>query len=479
MSQENQPFIADRPLAKYLRRLPHCVDAECAVLGALVMGDKSVYERLSFLRPEYFVLENHSEIYRQVCAVYAKYGRCDPVLLGNWFQTIGSDLALYSDTKYLVQLADCSATPINAEQYAFMIVDLHQRRSTIALAERVSDRAYDSDAHDPAEAILKDAVAEIEELQGVAPVATGFRDVGSIITDVFDRASDRIDKRHRGESSDILSGIRSLDDMIGGFDPGTLTILAGATSMGKSTVAANVAFNVAMTGTPVAFFTMEVSDDALVRQNIQARITRVTGHHLRVGQKLSHYDIERARKAVETSGIDRMPLRISYTPGLTTAQMRQMLTYECRTRKPGLVIVDYLQIMSPSGKKSYSRNDEVSQLSREIKSIAGEMDVPILLLSQLSRSVNDPRRDDKRPRLSDLRDSGSIEQDASTVIFVYREHYYKSREGGREVFGPADKYADMANDIELIVAKQRVGPIGTAKAWFSGALSYVGDEALR
>lgn len=477
MSQETQPLTEDFCIQKYLRRLPHSVDAEFAILGALVVGNRDIYKRLSFLRPEYFVLENHAEIYRQICAVYVEHDRCDPVLLSNWFRTLDDAVSIFGEPKYLVELADCAATPLNAEQYALHLVDLHQRRRAISIAETMSNRAYKSDADDPAETVLRDAVSEIEELQEATPAEVCFRDVGDILTDVFGRASERIDKRLRGEpSGGILSGIFSLDSLLGGFEPGTVTLIAGRPSMGKSTVAANIAFNVAMAGTPVAFFTMEVRDDSLVRQNIQARVTKVSGHALRVGEKLSHYDVDRARQAVTASGIDKMPLRISHVPALTTDTMRQMLLHEAKRTEIGLVIVDYLQIMRASDKKTYSRNDEVSQLSRDIKAIAVEMDIPILLLSQLSRALE--ARDDKRPQLSDLRDSGSLEQDADNVIFVYREHYYRSRKNGSEVYGGADEYANIANDIELIVGKQRSGPIGTAKAWFSGALSYVGDEPL-
>jgi replicative DNA helicase len=471
-----------------VRQAPHNIEAEQALLGAILVNNKA-YERVSdFLKPEHFYDPSHLRIFSAATTLIERGQIANPITLKNYFDQDAS-LTPVGGAAYLVTLASSTVSIINAEDYGRAIYDLYLRRQLIDIGEDMVNTAYTSDIDSPALEQLQETEQKLFDLATVGEVQGGFVKFDKSLAVALQVA----ETAHKmgGGLTGVTSGLRDLDRKMGGLHPSDLIILAARPSMGKTSLACNIAYNAAKAyldrggkpGAAVAFFSLEMSADQLATR-LLADESRVPGDRIRRGD----IQTEDFTKFLEASKVlSRVPLYIDDTPALSIANVR-MRSRRLKRLVPslGLIIIDYLQLLRGSSNKgSENRVQEVSEITRGLKAIAKELHVPVIALSQLSRAVES--REDKRPQLSDLRESGSIEQDADVVMFIYREEYYLSRqEPARRPDEDDMKYNDRharwqeacehAYGIaEVILAKQRHGPIGTIKMAFDGAFTRFSD----
>jgi len=483
---------ASEPTA--FRSPPHNIEAERALLGAIFLNNRA-YERLSeFLKPEHFALSQHGRIFAAAQRLIERGQLADPVTLKALFEQEDS-LADVGGPAYLAELAAAAVTVINATEYARIIYDLFLRRELIALGEDVVNGAFDAAAGDTAMTQIEVAEQKLYELAAVGETGGGFQTFReSLLTAI--RSADAAHKRE-GRLSGVTTGLRDLDAKLGGLHRSDLLILAGRPSMGKTALATNIAFNAArafrqekdangemqtVDGAIVGFFSLEMSSEQLAIR-ILSEQARIGSDRVRKGE-LSNDEFERL--VVESQTLTQLPIFIDDTPALSVAQLRTRARRLKRQHGLGLIVIDYLQLMSPSaGSRHDGRVQEISEITRGLKTLAKELDVPVLALSQLSRAVE--QREDKRPQLSDLRESGTIEQDSDVVMFIFRNQYYLERTEPMQRGDEApDKYQqrydrwiqqceEAHNKAEVIIAKQRHGPIGAIKLFFEGEFTRFGD----
>ena len=462
------------------RILPHNLDAEQGLLGALLVDNRAMEKVGDFLKSMHFFTPAHQRIYDAVVTLVERGQTASPVTLKNYFET-DEDLKDVGGADYLADLAASVVSVINAEDYARSIYDLHMRRELIALGEEVVNDSYshtlDSDSQDTielAEARLF-ALAESGEAKGGF---TTLRD--SVLT-----AIELAEKAYKtdGHVTGVTTGLVDMDKKLGGFQDSDLVILAGRPSMGKTALATNMAFNAALKyaetggeeGSIVGFFSLEMSSDQLATRILADR-SGISSDAIRKGNIRQ----EDFRSFVEASQqLSQVPLYIDDTPALSIGAVRTRARRLKRQHGLGMLVIDYLQLLRGTGSKQGVENrvQEVSEITRGLKAIAKELSIPVIALSQLSRQVE--QREDKRPQLSDLRESGSIEQDSDVVMFVYREEYYLSRtepEVGTEKHMQWQERMDQAHNVaECIVAKQRHGPIGAVRMHFNPDLTRFSD----
>ncbi|WP_435640541.1 replicative DNA helicase [Micavibrio aeruginosavorus] len=468
----NDPMVSAE---RNYRTLPHNLEAEQGLLGALLV-DNRVLERIDFLKPAHFFHPAHQRIFEAIQRLIERGQTASPVTLKGFFET-DSDLSSVGGTQYLADLASAVITVISATDYALNLYDLHLRRELIALGEDVVNDAFE-------QTIERDATKAIEMAENrlfiLAESGDGRKGFVTL-KDSVARAIEIADKAYKtdGHVTGVTTGLRDLDEKLGGLHPSDLLILAGRPSMGKTTLATNIAFNAAnryaqtggKEGAVVGFFSLEMSSDQLATR-ILADQAEISGDSIRKG-KLTENDF---RRFVEASHrLSQVPLYIDDTPALSIGAVRTRARRLKRQSGLGLIVIDYLQLLQGSGSRQSVENrvNEVSEITRGLKAIAKELDIPVIALSQLSRAVE--QRDDKRPQLSDLRESGSIEQDSDVVMFVYREEYYLSRSepepGTDKHIEWQQKMEQLHNVAETIIAKQRHGPIGTVRLFFDGNLT--------
>ncbi|NJO56434.1 MAG: replicative DNA helicase [Rhodospirillales bacterium] len=476
------------------RRLPHSIEAEMALLGAIVVNNRA-YERVSeYLRAEYFALAEHRQIYG-ACARLIERGQvADPVTLKSYLEQT-EELTAAGGVSYLMRLADAAVTVINASEYGRLIFDLYLRRELITLGEDVVNRAYTGDIDNPATQQIEQAEQGLYDLATHGSHEGGFESFDQSLASALEIA-EAAHRRH-GLLSGVPSGFRDIDSRLGGLHPSDLLILAGRPSMGKTALATNMAFNAAkryrrergedgeervVDGAIIAFFSLEMSREQLATR-ILAEQTRIPSDRIRRGMVPS----DQFPELVAASGIlQRLPIYIDDTPALSINAMRTRARRLARQRGLGMIVIDYLQLIAPPpGARYDSRVQELSEITRGLKALAKELNVPVLALSQLSRAVE--QRDNKRPQLSDLRESGTIEQDADVVMFIYREQYYLERDEPTQRADEADEKFDKRhqdwqsrcekahNLAEVVIAKQRHGPIGSVNLIFEGELTRFGD----
>lgn len=460
---------------------PHNYEAEQAVLGAILM-DNRAYDRVSeFLRPEHFADPSHGKIF-DVCQRLMDAGKlASPVTLAQYFEQ-DAGLQELGGVKYLADLAASCPSVISAGDYGRMVYDLHMKRELISIGDGMVNEAYarDTDAK-TAEKLLEDTEAQLFALSMSAVSenkAKSFYEAAGIAVQNAENA------RKRGGLGGISTGLIDLDKRVGGLHESDLVILAGRPSMGKTSLATNIAVNVAKAGKPVILFSLEMSADQLAGR-VLCEMSEVESHKPRQGD-MDQREFERFALARQEQA--RLPLHIDDTPALSVAGLRTRARRLKRQHGAALLIIDYLQLMRGSGRGSENnRVQEVSEITRGLKALAKELHVPVIALSQLSRAVE--QREDKRPQLSDLRESGSIEQDADMVWFVYREEYYLSRceptqrpdeddsKFNTRKANHEKRVAEVAGLAELIVAKQRHGPIGTVNLSFQSVFTKFGNLA--
>ena len=484
------------PNPEPIRIPPYNTDAEQALLGAILINNAAYFRVSEFLQAEHFGNAVHGRIFTAIAKVIETGQRADPVTLKGLFDQ-DTALTTIGGSQYLARLATTAVTIINAEDYGRIIYDLYQRRELITLGEEVVNDAFRQDLDDPAREQIERAEKRLFDLATVGQLEGGFRAFGAALTNAISNAEAAF--KRSGKTVGVATGFFDLDQKLGGLHPSDLVILAGRTAMGKTALATNIAFNaakaykttrapdgrpIAEDGAVVGFFSLEMSAEQLATR-ILAEETGVSSDRIRRGD-ISHGDFDKFVRASQL--LAGMRLFIDDTPALTISALRTRSRRLMRQQGLGLVIVDYLQLLRPSSQVRVIENrvQEVSDITRGLKALAKELNVPVLALSQLSRAVE--LREDKRPMLADLRESGSIEQDADVVMFIFREEYYKSREPPRGSDEPDEKfnkrYEDWQEEFrkvhgigEIIIAKQRHGPIGTVKLRFDAQTTKFQDFA--
>ena len=482
------PFesLARKPLetpGPTYRTAPHNIEAEQALLGAILVNNEALYRVSDFLEPEHFFEPIHQRIF-QLSRELIRAGKLATPVTLKTFLDAAIDIGGMTVNQYLARLAAEATTIINAADYGRTVYDLFIRRSLIQVGEEMVNVAYDAPVDFSPKNQIEDAERKLYDLAESGRYDGGFQRFSNALTTAIDMAAHAFQRD--GKLSGIATGLDDLDRMMGGLQPSDLIVLAGRPGMGKTSLATNIAYNVAkawrgevkadghqttVNGGIVGFFSLEMSAEQLATRIISEQ-TEIPSNQIRRGN-ISEADFEKIKDySVE---LQNLPLYVDETGGISVAQLAARARRLKRQRGLDLIVIDYLQLLSGSTKRSSeNRVQEITEITTKLKALAKELNTPIIALSQLSRQVES--RDDKHPQLSDLRESGSIEQDADVVLFVYREEYYhvmrKPLESDREKFAQwladADKVAGKA---EVIIAKQRHGPTGTVEVQFDGAIT--------
>ena len=480
------PLHGEDPDAAEFRTPPHNFEAEMALLGAILANNR-VHERVSeFLRAEHFADDRHGRIYEIAGRLIERGQIADPITLKAYFEN-DDTLEDIGGTKYLARLASAAVTIINAVDYARTVYDMHLRRELISLGEDVVNRAHDDDVELEATDQIELAEQNLFELATKGQYEGGFQSFTSSLKEAVEMMQTAFKKE--GQVVGVSTGLHELDRKLGGLHASDLVILAGRPAMGKTSLATNIAFNAArayreeedaergahrVDGAVVGFFSLEMSAEQLATR-ILSESSGVSSEKIRRGE-ISNEEYDKVFLASQE--LETLPLYIDDTPALTVSALRTRARRLQRLHGLHLIVVDYLQLLRPSANsRPDNRVQEISDITRGLKTLAKELNVPVLALSQLSRAVE--QREDKRPHLADLRESGSIEQDADVVMFVYREEYYeRNREpdpGTEEHLKWQDKMARIHNVAEIIIGKQRHGPVGTAKLFFNQTITKFED----
>ncbi len=476
--------------------LPHNIEAEAALLGALMIDNRLVEDVQLRLRSDHYFEPLHGRIYDAILRMTDKNMVANPVTLRPMFEADDA-MKEVGGPAYLAQLTGSGAAIIGARDFARQIYDLALLRSLVAVGRDMVEGALDTSEEVAPLSQIERAEGElyrVAEQGGGEGKVKSFGEATKLAIEQAERALNS-----GGHLSGVTTGLDGINSKIGGLHRSDLLILAGRPGMGKSSLATNMAFAAAQrfvrdqedgiepgksAGTPVAIFSLEMSADQLATR-ILSEESGISSENLRMG-KISQQEFRQLARAA--ADLQTLPLYIDDTPGLTIAALRTRARRLKRQKGIGMVVIDYLQLLQGSGKSSSdNRVQEISEISRGLKQLAKELDVPVLALSQLSRAVE--QREDKRPQLSDLRESGSIEQDADIVMFIYREDYYvASREPKRPMDGDDAKifeaYEQWQRDMErvygtaeLLVAKQRHGATGKVKMKFDSRITKFSDLA--
>lgn len=455
--------------------LPHNLEAEQALLGAL-LHQNNAFERVSdFLRPEHFADPVHGRIFEAISHFINRSQLASPITLNHYFK---EDPALQEagGATYLAQLATHVVSLINTADYGKQIYDLHLRRQLVLLGEDIIQEARIHRLGEDALQHIEKAEKQLFDLATTGQGERSFQPFSRALTQALETA--QVAFKRDSHVVGVTTGFIDLDKQLGGLHPSDLIILAGRPSMGKTALATNMAFNAALSsmkgkagdGARVAFFSLEMSSEQLALR-LLGQESGISSDRIRRGA-ISQDDFPKFTEV--TRQLSGLPLHIDDTPGITVATIRSRARRLQRQEGLGMIVIDYLQLISSGRMNSENRVQELSEITRGLKTLAKELNVPVLALSQLSRAVE--QREDKRPQLADLRESGSIEQDADVVMFVYREEYYESRK--KPIEGALDKMdswqkqmSEVHNLAEVIIAKQRHGPIGSIGLHFQGHLT--------
>jgi replicative DNA helicase len=475
------------------RALPANLEAEAAFLGAVLIDNRLMEELAVPLRPEHFFEPLHTRIFERIVVLVDRQMVVTPVTLKPYFETDPA-MAELGGTQYLARLTADGQGLLAPRELAQQIYDLALLRELVSVGRELVEGALDtSEEVEPMRQIEEAEAALFRVAEGASgsSEAESFRGATSKALEMIETAINS-----GGHVSGKTTGFTSINDKCGGLHNSDLIILAGRPGMGKTSLATNIAFNAAdrmlrdqrdgitkTVGAGVAFFSLEMSSDQLATR-VLAEQAGIPSEALRMG-KISREDFQQLSYASQR--LAELPLFIDDTPALTIAALRTRARRLKRRHDIGLIVVDYLQLLQGSGRASDNRVNEISEISRGLKTLAKELQVPVIALSQLSRAVES--REDKRPMLSDLRESGSIEQDADMVWFVFREDYYVAAREPKVPHGDSDIKTNEAHAAwqaemeqvyglaELIIAKQRHGATGKVRLRFEPKITKFSDLA--
>jgi replicative DNA helicase len=489
--------ILERPGANATKsaRLPANIEAEAAFLGAVLIDNRVIEELQAPLRPDHFFEPLHERIYERILKLLERNATASPVTLKPYFE---ADEALreLGGTTYLAGLTQDGLGLLAAGELAQQIYDLALLRELVSVGRGLVEGALDtSDDVAPMERVAEAEAQLYKVAEGAATgnEASSFRKAAMEAIKMAEAAMNS-----GGGLSGKTTGLEVIDRKTSGLHNSDLVILAGRPGMGKTSLATNIAFNCAeehlkwqsdggefQYGAPVAFFSLEMSADQLATR-ILAEQAEISSESLRSG-KLTRDEFQKLSFASQR--LAELPLYIDDTPALTIAALRSRARRMKRKHDIGLIVVDYLQLLQGSGRANDNRVNEISEISRSLKTLAKELSVPVIALSQLSRAVE--QREDKRPQLSDLRESGSIEQDADMVWFIYRGDYYhlslkpdtpdgSSSEDAKEKYRQwEEKHEELVGRATLIVAKQRHGSTGNVPLHFQAEITKFTSPNIR
>jgi replicative DNA helicase len=472
-------------------------DAEIAVIGCLLWDNRSYEKIADFLTEEHFTDLNNKNIFSTIKQLLDKNILVTPITLKNYLKE--NDKENFDSYTYLNKIKDSAPSTQNAYQYARLLYDLHIKRSLIGISNSIIQDTISNDNSLDGLGLIENAENDLYNLSQTGSADRKY----SMFGEALKTAIDLIDLSYKkdGKIAGLPSGLRDLDKKLGGLHNSDLVIIAGRPSMGKTALGTNIAFNVAKKykeklddfgnkvledGGKVGFFSLEMSSEQLATR-VLAQESKISGDKMRKAE-LNKEDFKKIAKV--SSELENLNLIIDDNPILTIPSLRARARRLKRLYNINLIIIDYLQLMSGS---TIGRNDgrvqEISEITRGLKAIAKELNIPIIALSQLSRQVE--QREDKRPQLADLRESGTIEQDSDVVMFIFRESYYLERmEPIKKPDENEDRYNERHhrwrelcessyNKAEIIIAKQRHGPIGTIRAHFDPNFTRFSDLASK
>ena len=430
---------------------PHSVDAEQSVLGGLLLENEALDKVADILSAQDFYRHDHKAIFQHIAKLIEHNRPADIVTVAESLEST-AELSGVGGIAYLGALAQSTPTAANIRRYAEIVHERAVMRQLVVVGSGIAESAYAPNGRD-AQQLLDEAEAKIFQIaEGGKQSTQGFVDIKVLLPQVADRIDQLFSRDNPSDVTGVPTGFTDLDSMTSGMQGGDLIIVAGRPSMGKTAFSLNMAENVALdTGLPVAVFSMEMASTQLAMRMIGS-VGRLDQHRMRTG-KLEDEDWEKLTTAL--GRLNEAPIFIDEGAGLSSFDVRaRARRLHRQTGKLGLIVVDYLQLMAaPAGRQGENRATEISEISRSLKALAKELDCPVVALSQLNRSVE--QRPDKRPVMSDLRESGAIEQDADVILFIYRD----------EVYNPDSVDKGTA---EIIIAKQRNGPIGRVRLTFIG-----------
>ena len=465
--------------------VPHSIEAEQQLLGA-ILTNNDLFDRVAqILRAEHFYDPVHARIFETAAARIAKNNLASPVTLKAFLED-DAGLAELGGPAYLMRLAGAAISSFAVRDYAEMIYDLAIRRELIEVGNDIAAKAARVDVQSEPKEQIVEAEQKLYALAEQGQTEQGFQSFLTAVTDAVKVANAAYQRE--GGLAGVSTGLIDMDKKLGGLHRSDLLILAGRPSMGKTSLATNIAFNIAraykkgittsgeegaVDGGVVGFFSLEMSAEQLASR-ILSEVAEIPSNQIRRGD----FTESEFRRIVDAAKeLEAAPLFIDDTPALPISQLAARARRLKRTHGLDALFVDYLQLVRGTG-RSENRVNEISEITMGLKAIAKELDIPVVALSQLSRQVEN--REDKRPQLSDLRESGSIEQDADVVMFVFREEYYKEREkpGDHEL----DKMGQWQEEMErlhgkaeVVIGKQRHGPIGTVELSFEGQFTRFGN----
>src|SRR5438034_2250131 len=464
------------------RAAPHNIEAEQALLGAILVNNEALYRVINYHNPHLYFDPIHQQFYDISRSLIRTGKLASPVTLKT-FLPAETDIAGLTLAQYLARLAAEATTIINAVDYGRTVYDLAIRRELIQIGEDMVNVAFDAPVDFAPRDQIEDAERRLYDLAETGRYGGGFQKFETALTTAVDMAARAYQRE--GRLSGLATGLRDLDNRMGGLQASDLIVVAGRPGMGKTALATNIAYNVArgwrgevrsdgrietVNGGIVGFFSLEMSAEQLATRIISEQ-TKIPSSTIRRGG-INERDFEQIKDvAIE---LQHLPFYIDDTGGLTVAQLAARARRLKRQKGLDLLVIDYIQLLQGSTRRAMEgRVQEVTEITTNLKALAKELNVPVVALSQLSRQVEN--RDDKRPQLSDLRESGSIEQDADVVLFVFREEYYLSNKEPRPGTDDHTRWqvemADVHGKAEIIIGKQRHGPTGTVNVQFDAAVT--------
>ena len=457
-------------------QIPKNIEAEQTILGSLLVNNEIFDEISDKIDDNYFYDPIHKKIYKTISNLISKGLLANPVTIKNFFNS-NEELLEIGGVDYLLKLTNVSTTKNQIKYYSELLSDLYIRRQLINISEETLEDSKNKNLEISGTNILENTERKLFEIAERGEFQRSFIAFKDALKETIDMATAAY-KNDQGIVG-VPSGLSDLDDRLGGLHKQDLIIIAGRPSMGKTALATNIAFNAAQNinkqdyKSSVAFFSLEMSSEQLSTR-ILAEQSRIKSNDIRRG-KINQEDFE---KFIEASkNLENLPLHIDDTPAITISALSNRARRLKRKQGLDLIVIDYIQLMKSSGYRNEGRVLEIAEITQGLKALAKELDVPVLALSQLSRQVE--QREDKKPQLADLRESGSIEQDADVVMFVFREQYYLEKQepklGTAEHVEWQEKMNQVHNQAQIIIGKQRHGPTGLIKLEFESAFTKFKD----